>query len=187
MSIYNGNPLVARQSGATDLVIPGHEPPATWPPWGGRHRGAAGDRVAVYLAVACGHCEYCLSGERVLCPQRSIMGFDVDGGDADYVLVRQEYSCATRRALLETGAVMTDMIGTQFRAQQRLDVSGVHTVAIFGLGPMGGAGVMVGQGARGAGDRGGPAGVAAAAGRRGWARTPPWTAAAKTPWRGCWS
>ena len=49
----------------------------------------------------------------------------------------------------ETGAVMTDMVGTQFDAQRRLNVSGVDTVAIFGIGPMGGAGVLVAK-ARGA-------------------------------------
>src|SRR6476619_7043944 len=63
MSIYNGNPLVARQSGATDLVIPGHEPAGDVAAVGaGVTAVRQGDRVAVYLAFGCGHCEYCLSG-----------------------------------------------------------------------------------------------------------------------------
>jgi threonine dehydrogenase-like Zn-dependent dehydrogenase len=50
----------------------------------------------------------------------------------------------------EAGAVMTDMVGTQFDAQRRLGVSGADTVAMFGIGPMGGAGILVakGRGAR---------------------------------------
>lgn len=44
---------------------------------------------------------------------------------------------------------MTDNIGTQYSTQKRLEVSGATTVAIFGLGPMGGAGVLIGK-ARGA-------------------------------------
>jgi propanol-preferring alcohol dehydrogenase len=46
--------------------------------------------------------------------------------------------------------MLTDMIGTQFHAQKRLAVSGASTVAVFGLGPMGAAAVLVakGRGAR---------------------------------------
>ena len=46
--------------------------------------------------------------------------------------------------------MMTDMVGTQFDAQRRLGVSGADTVAMFGIGPMGGAGILVakGRGAR---------------------------------------
>jgi propanol-preferring alcohol dehydrogenase len=42
------------------------------------------------------------------------------------------------------------MVGTQYHTQKRLSVSGATTVAIFGLGPMGAAGVLVakGRGAR---------------------------------------
>jgi threonine dehydrogenase-like Zn-dependent dehydrogenase len=47
------------------------------------------------------------------------------------------------------GAVMTDMIGTQYSAQKRLGVSGATTLAIFGSGPMGAAGVLIAK-ARGA-------------------------------------
>ncbi len=151
MSIYYGNPLVGAARSGSELVIPGHEPAGEVAAVGdGVTAVRPGDRVAVYLAFGCGYCEYCLSGERVLCPRRQIMGFDVDGGDAEYVLVRQEYCLPLPDGLsYEAGAVMTDMIGTQFRAQQRLGVSGAHSVAIFGLGPMGGAGVMVAR-ARGA-------------------------------------
>ena len=49
----------------------------------------------------------------------------------------------------EAGAVMTDMIGTQYSAQKRLGVSGATTLAVFGIGPMGAAGVLIGK-ARGA-------------------------------------
>jgi len=45
--------------------------------------------------------------------------------------------------------VMTDMVGTQYHTQKRLNVSGATSVAVFGLGPMGAAGVLIGK-ARGA-------------------------------------
>ena len=74
----------------------------------------------------------------MLCPTCRILGFDRDGGDAEYVVVPAE-NCLKLPASVsfEVGAVLTDMVGTQFRVQQRLDVSGAATVAIIGLGPMG--------------------------------------------------
>ena len=45
-----------------------------------------------------------------------------------------------------TAALSTDMIGTQFSAQEGLGVSGADSVAIFGLGPMGAAATMVAKG-----------------------------------------
>jgi propanol-preferring alcohol dehydrogenase len=127
------------------MVVPGHEPAGEVVEVGEGARGlAVGDRVAVYLAVGCGFCRYCLSGDRMLCPTCKFLGFQLDGGDAEYVLAPVENCMKLPDSVsFEVGAVLTDMVGTQFRVQQRLDVSGASTVAIIGLGPMGGAGVMV--------------------------------------------
>jgi propanol-preferring alcohol dehydrogenase len=86
----------------------------------------------------------------MLCSQFKCLGFDVDGGDADY-LVAPAVNCLKLPSDLsfEAGAVMTDMIGTQYSAQKRLGVSGATRLAVFGLGPMGAAGVLIGK-ARGA-------------------------------------
>jgi len=77
-------------------------------------------------------------------------GADVDGGDAEYIVVPAA-NCLPIPATMsyEVATVATDMIGTQFSTQKRLAVSGADTVAIFGLGPMGAAGVLVAK-ARGA-------------------------------------
>ncbi len=151
MSIYNGAPILNRERSSQDLVVPGHEPAGDVVELGAGVSGLrVGDRVAIYLAIGCGRCEYCLSGDRMLCPTWQCLGFDVDGGDADY-LVAPAANCLALpdQISYEVGAVMTDMIGTQYQAQKRLAVSGATTVAIFGMGPMGGAGVMVAR-ARGA-------------------------------------
>jgi propanol-preferring alcohol dehydrogenase len=110
-----------------------------------------GDRVAVYLGIGDGTCEYCRSGYLFLCPNWKCIGFDVDGGDADYIVVPAGNCLPLPDSIsFEIGAVMTDMVGTQCDAQRRLDVSGTDTVAVFGIGPMGGAGILVarGRGAR---------------------------------------
>ena len=51
-----------------------------------------GDRVGVaWIASACGHCEYCLSGQENLCPEFKATGRDIDGGYAEYMKVRADF------------------------------------------------------------------------------------------------
>src|SRR4051794_30718177 len=70
MSLYYGNPIVGGESAGKGLVVPGHEPAGDVIELGpGVDSIAVGDRVAVYLAIGCGHCEHCLAGYRMLCAQ----------------------------------------------------------------------------------------------------------------------
>lgn len=51
-----------------------------------------GQRVGVaWIASACGHCEYCASGQENLCPEFQATGRDIDGGYAEYMKVRAEF------------------------------------------------------------------------------------------------
>jgi 2-desacetyl-2-hydroxyethyl bacteriochlorophyllide A dehydrogenase len=69
-------------------VIPGHEIAGEVVALGeGVTAVKQGDRVAVCPIAACGSCDYCLSGRRHRCPLRATLGYDVDGGIAEYVLV----------------------------------------------------------------------------------------------------
>jgi threonine dehydrogenase-like Zn-dependent dehydrogenase len=148
MTLYYGNPIVGGDSAGTGTVIPGHEPAGDVVEVGpGVRDVAVGDRVAAYLAIGCGVCEHCLRGYRMLCPQWKCIGFDVDGGDAEYLIV-PEPNCLKLpdEISYESGALLTDMVGTQYHAQKRLEVSGATTVAIFGIGPMGAAGICVARG-----------------------------------------
>lgn len=152
MSLYHGDPIVGGDAARNGAVIPGHEPAGDVVELGAGVTGiVSGDRVALHLAIGCGRCEYCLRGDRMLCPDWKCLGFDVDGGDADFLVVPAVNCLALPDELsYEAGALLTDMVGTQYHVQKRLNVSGVTTVAIFGLGPMGLAGVLAarGRGAR---------------------------------------
>ena len=56
---------------------------------GGLHMG---QRVGVaWIASACGHCQYCLSGQENLCPEFKATGRDIDGGYAEYMKVRADF------------------------------------------------------------------------------------------------
>ena len=151
MSLYDGTPIVGGEGAGTGSVIPGHESAGEVVALGPLAGGVSvGDRVAIYLAVGEGRCEWCRRGYRMLCPAWKCVGFDIDGGDAEYVVVPAENCLPIPDEMsFEVAALSTDMVGTQYSTQARLGVSGKDTVAIFGLGPMGAAGILVAK-ARGA-------------------------------------
>lgn len=151
MSLYDGNPIVGGDAARTGQVVPGHEPAGDVVAIGDGVRGVRpGDRVAIYLALGCGRCRYCRHGYLMLCPDWKCLGFDLDGGDADYLVVPAANCLALPDEIsYEVGALTTDMIGTQYHTQKRLEVFGGSTLAVFGLGPMGATAVLVGK-ARGA-------------------------------------
>lgn len=151
MSLYDGTPIVGGGAAGTGRIVPGHEPAGEVAALGSGVAGVAvGDRVAIYLAVGEGRCEWCRRGYSMLCPDWKCIGFDVDGGDAEYIVVPAENCLKIPDEMsFEAAALSTDMVGTQYSTQARLGVSGADSVAIFGLGPMGAAGVLVAK-ARGA-------------------------------------
>ena len=97
-------------------MIPGHEPAGDVVEVGPGVRGVQpGDRVAAYLAIGCGECPYCKSGYLYLCARFRCLGFDVNGGDADYLVIPAENCLKLPDQLsYESAAVMTDNIGTQY-------------------------------------------------------------------------
>jgi propanol-preferring alcohol dehydrogenase len=146
MSLYTGTSAIVGGDGAgKGLVVPGHEPSGEIAALGPGVEGlAVGDRVAGYLPVGCGRCEHCLSGYLMLCARWQCLGFDVDGGDADFHLL-PAVNCLPLHddTSFVAGALMTDMVGSQHHTQKELGVRGGTSVAVFGLGPMGAAAVMV--------------------------------------------
>jgi threonine dehydrogenase-like Zn-dependent dehydrogenase len=146
MSLYIGNStIVGGESAGTGRIIPGHEPAGMVAEVGpGVEHVSPGDRVAAHLAIGCGHCEYCATGYTMLCPSWKCLGFDVDGGDADYFVI-PERNCLPlpNEVSYVAGALMTDMIGSQHHTQKVLGVRGGMNVAVIGLGPMGAAAVLI--------------------------------------------
>ncbi|WP_382307994.1 zinc-binding dehydrogenase [Herbiconiux sp. UC225_62] len=151
LSLYSGNAVVGGALAGSGRIIPGHEAAGDVVAVGAGVRSVAvGDRVAVHLSIGCMHCEFCRAGYIEQCLQWQCVGFDVDGGDAEYI-VAPEAVCLQLPPELsyEAGSVMVDNFGTQFHTQKRLGVSGTDVVTVVGLGPMGAAAVLVAK-ARGA-------------------------------------
>lgn len=151
LSLYEGNALVGGSDAGTGTIYPGHEVAGEVVKVGDAvQKVAVGDRVAVHLSIGCMHCEFCRAGHIEQCPEWRCVGFDVHGGDAEYLVV-PAVNCLPLpdEFSFETGAVLVDNYGTQYHTQKRLGVSGADVVLVVGVGPMGAAGVVTAK-ARGA-------------------------------------
>jgi len=140
LHLYHGESVFDDTSKST-IITPGHEPCGVVEKLGSHVKCVKpGDRVAIYLALGCGKCHCCLQGYTMLCKEFLCLGFDLDGGHADYVVV-PEINCLPLPDAMSfvAGALSTDVGGTL----KRLRVSGAKTVAIFGVGPMGSGGVLI--------------------------------------------
>jgi propanol-preferring alcohol dehydrogenase len=75
-------------------VIPGHQVVGEVETMGADvQRFQAGDRVGVaWIASSCGKCAFCLSGEENLCSEFKATGCDVNGGYAEYMVVKASFA-----------------------------------------------------------------------------------------------
>ncbi|MEM3658132.1 MAG: alcohol dehydrogenase catalytic domain-containing protein [Candidatus Hadarchaeum sp.] len=97
-----------------------------------------GDRVSIYHYASCGHCRYCLKGEKMLCPNSKGMGWKIHGSDAEYVTIDAENCLPLPASLTFVDGVFLACTGiTAYSAIRKLIPSGRNTLAIFGLGPVG--------------------------------------------------
>jgi L-iditol 2-dehydrogenase len=72
---------------AASGVVPGHEIAGEVAAVGAGANATVGDVVSVCPILACGRCSFCRDGFRNRCPSRRTLGYDLDGGIADYVRI----------------------------------------------------------------------------------------------------
>jgi threonine dehydrogenase-like Zn-dependent dehydrogenase len=122
-------------------VVCGHEPCGVVVQRGpgvSEQQAPLGQRVMIHHYRGCGRCWLCGMGYTQMCSQAKVMGTDIDGANAPYLLapvgtlveLPDELSCAE-------GAAIACGTGTAYAALRRLAVSGRDTLAIFGQGPVG--------------------------------------------------
>jgi L-iditol 2-dehydrogenase len=130
--------------GPGQATIPGHENAGEVvavdkPTW-----VKVGDRVAINCHVTCRACEHCLKGDLYFCDELEAIGFDRDGGYAEYLLVPE--ACCTPLPddiSFEAGSLLVDMLGTPFRAVKRASLLPGDQVGVWGAGPIGLGALMV--------------------------------------------
>ncbi|HLN78558.1 MAG TPA: zinc-binding dehydrogenase [Nocardioidaceae bacterium] len=130
-------------------VVAGHEPCGQVVKVGpGCRRLSPGDRVVVYHISGCGMCAECRRGYFIGCtsPSRAAYGWQRDGGHAEYLLA-EENTCLDLPGGLSyvDGALVSCGFGTAYEALLRLGVSGLDSLLVTGLGPVGLAAAMLGR------------------------------------------
>lgn len=130
----------------------GHEAAGVVEAAGGGARLSPGDRVAVYNKIFCGTCEQCLSGRPNVCDtEPGQLGFNTDGGDAEYVVVPERNLVPVPPSVdFATAAVLTCAGMTAVHATK---LSGLRLGGTAVVNGIGGVGILVVQAARAAGAR----------------------------------
>ena len=142
LSLYYGDAVLGGVAPGT--CVTGHEPAGIVVETGAAVRQfKKDDRVAIHLAIGCGVCGHCRGGNFHLCAKWKCLGFTADGGNAEYIAVpeRNLLRLPDKLSFL-AGAISTDAFGTLCSACRKLGINGLSTVGVWGLGPMGSAGVL---------------------------------------------
>ncbi len=132
-------------------VIPGHEIAGVIDALGAGVSGLAeGDRVIVCPILACERCRFCLVGRRNRCLERRTLGYDLDGGFAEYllipeVLVRTGHVLRIPDALPLDIAALTEPAACVLASLDLCEVVAGSSMAIVGAGPMGLLHLLLGQ------------------------------------------
>jgi alcohol dehydrogenase, propanol-preferring len=111
-----------------------------------------GTPVAIYNKLYCGHCEQCLSGRTNICDNEpEQLGFNRDGGDAEYVVVPEQNAVPVPEGVdMVTASVLTCSGMTAMHATKLSNLRLGDTATIDGVG---GVGILVIQAAAHAGAR----------------------------------
>lgn len=127
----------------TGPVIIGHEVSGTIVEVGRALTGfTIGQRVAVAPAIPCTDCVYCRGGMETMCDRLRSIGYEFNGGLADYMVVP---SSAVRAGCVNTipdhlefvEAAIAEPLACVINAQTLLDVGAHDSVVILGAGPIG--------------------------------------------------
>jgi len=118
--------------------IPGHEVVGTVVEKNNVDEFKIGDRVLVNMHISCMKCKYCKREKRIFCKQLKVIGFDLDGSDAEYIalpkmcLIKIPDDISFDQALL-----LTDALGTPYAAAKKANIQPNDNVAVIGIGPLG--------------------------------------------------
>ena len=104
-----------------------------------------GDRITAAIDVTCGRCRYCLSGHTQLCPSMKRIGFERDGGHAEYVAVPAANLVAVPPEVpFAAAAILPDAVACMYHSLIHQAGLGIgQKVLILGVGGLGIHGVQL--------------------------------------------
>jgi threonine 3-dehydrogenase len=95
-----------------------------------------GDYVSGESHWVCGHCLQCRNGQKHVCENTRILGVDVDGCFAEYVVVPEASAWKNEPGLPPEIACIQDPLGNAVHATLAGEIIG-RSVAVLGCGPIG--------------------------------------------------
>jgi Zn-dependent alcohol dehydrogenases len=101
------------------------------------------NNLIVYLYVGCGVCKYCIKGERNLCYNVRRIGFEINGGLAEYVKVPISNLVPLPKPLTYDYAVLADAGATVLRALKKVKLKPNLNVAVMGVGGLGSLAIQI--------------------------------------------
>lgn len=115
-----------------------------------------GDRVQVIAAVPCGKCHECRKGWMAVCQNQTSVGYQYDGGFAEYMIVPREVLAVDGMNRIPDGVCFAEASAAEpfacaINAQEQLGIEPGDDVVIFGAGPIGCMHVRIARGVHGAG------------------------------------
>jgi 6-hydroxycyclohex-1-ene-1-carbonyl-CoA dehydrogenase len=124
----------------TPPLILGHEAAGTVAQLGaGVTARTVGDRVLIPAVLSCGRCRYCRQGRENLCDRMAMLGNNIDGAYAEYVVVpAAELVPVPETIPLEQASVIADAVSTPYHAvTRRGKVRPGDQVVVVGCGGVG--------------------------------------------------
>ncbi|TDC36960.1 hypothetical protein E1211_11800 [Micromonospora sp. 15K316] len=121
-------------------VVPGHEITGVVAAVGeGVTFPTVGTAVgAQFLYDSCGHCDYCVRGDQILCPSKRITGIVADGGYAEYALLKAGFVTPLPAGLDPVAAAPLMCAGiTAFNGLRQAGIRPESRVAVIGSGGIG--------------------------------------------------
>jgi len=103
---------------------------------------SVGDRAQVIAAVPCGECYECRKGWMAVCQNQTSIGYQYDGGFAEYMVVPQAVLKVDGLNRIPEGvgfdeASAAEPFACAINAQELLGIEAGDTVVVFGAGPIG--------------------------------------------------
>ena len=120
--------------------IPGHEIAGIVAKTGSKVKDfQAGDRVAMSLDLYCGRCDYCLRGETNRCDNLARIGFETDGGYAEFVNIpASNLELLSEKISFEKACIIPDAVTCSYRAIKYVGQVAVgDRVGVLGVGGLG--------------------------------------------------
>lgn len=123
-------------------VIPGHELSGEVAEVGAGATAREGDVVSLCPILCCGTCSFCRDGFRNRCPSRRTLGYDLDGGIAEFVRVPAPLVAMGHLLPVEAGLpahlrALLEPLACVLNSIESLGVRAGSPFAIVGGGPMG--------------------------------------------------